>query len=294
MTKDIPSDWTYQMNARQQDVLCSAWRQEKLVTNTQKWSNPPKAVFWHLCCSIYTPMTSREVRTSNSSYTQAALGSVQNILDSSLWNRDSPKPLMYSHHTMWKTTSVPIHLRQRYVLSITWTTKPNTNWRWPCLVLHFSTVKHLSTWELLLTPPSHFKTHIEKTRRNVCSPNYTLIKLIGSRWGARPHTLRSTAFALWYSSAEYTNPVWGRSTHNKRLDPTLNSCCPLIIGCLWSTPTDSLYTLSDLAPPDVRLQVPSMQELERQTTDKKYPMFNHNAAAKRLRSRWSFLRGRVV
>ena len=52
---------------------------------------------------------------------------------------------------------------------------------------------------------------------------------------------------------------------------------------------ESLYTLAPIAPPDVPRQVSSMQERQRQTTDKKAPppMFNQSAEPKRLRG--SFL-----
>ena len=47
-----------------------------------------------------------------------------------------------------------------------------------------------------------FKTHIEKTKRKVCSRNNILSKLIGTTWGANPQTLKSTALALCYSATE--------------------------------------------------------------------------------------------
>ena len=60
-----------------------------------------------------------------------------------------------------------------------------------------------------------FKTHVEKMKAKVCARNNIISKLTGTRWGASPATLRSTALALCYSSAEYAYPAWVRSTHAK-------------------------------------------------------------------------------
>ncbi len=83
--------------------------------------------------------------------------------------------------------------------------------------------------------------------------------------------------------------MWGRSTDAKKMNPALNSCCRLITGCLRATPSESLYSLAAITPSDVRRQLSSMQERERQTTDDRHPMFNQSAAPKILRSRGSFL-----
>ena len=80
-----------------------------------------------------------------------------------------------------------------------------------------------------------FKTHIEKTKSKVCSRNHVLNKLTGTTWWANPQTLKSTAFALCYSAAEYTSPVWERSTHAKKINTALNACCRQITGCLCPT-----------------------------------------------------------
>ena len=93
-----------------------------------------------------------------------------------------------------------------------------------------------------------FKTHIEKTKAKVCSRNNIISRLTGTNWGASPATLRSSALALCYSSAEYACAVWERSTHARKINPALNATCRLISGCLRSTTTDSLYILSGIAP----------------------------------------------
>ena len=134
-----------------------------------------------------------------------------------------------------------------------------------------------------------YKKHIEKTKEKVSTRNNILSKLTGTSWGASPHTLKSTALALCYSSAEYASPVWERSSHAKKLDSALNASCRLITGCLRATPTETLYTLASIAPPDVRRTVASMQERQRQTTDERHPMFGHVPAESRLKSRTSFV-----
>ena len=119
-----------------------------------------------------------------------------------------------------------------------------------------------------------FKAHVEKTKSKVCSRNNILSKLVGTTWGANPHTMKSTALALCYSSAEYACPVWERSTHAKKVDPALNASCRLITGCLRPTTTDSTYILAGIAPPDVRRHVTSMREHQRQVEDERHPLFN--------------------
>ena len=70
-----------------------------------------------------------------------------------------------------------------------------------------------------------FKTHVEKRKAKVCARNNIISKLTGTTWSASPETLRSTALALCYSSAEYACPAWERSTHAKKMDPALNATC---------------------------------------------------------------------
>ena len=114
-------------------------------------------------------------------------------------------------------------------------------------------------------------------------------KLTGTSWGDSPSTLRSTALALCYSTAEYACPVWERSALAKKFDPAINATCRLITGCLKPTPTDSLYILSGIAPPDIRRSAASSRERKRQTTDGRHPLFGQVPANKRLKSRRSFL-----
>ena len=134
-----------------------------------------------------------------------------------------------------------------------------------------------------------FKTHIEKTKAKVCSRNNIISRLTGTNWGASPATLRSSALALCYSSAEYACAVWERSTHARKINPALNATCRLITGCLRTTTRDSLYILSGIAPPEIRRRAASSRERQRQVTDERHPMYGHEPAKSRLKSRKSFL-----
>ena len=61
-----------------------------------------------------------------------------------------------------------------------------------------------------------YKTHIHNTKMNL------LNKLANSRWGTNTRTMRTTAVALCYSTAEYAAPVWERSAYAHLLNPELN------------------------------------------------------------------------
>lgn len=135
-----------------------------------------------------------------------------------------------------------------------------------------------------------YKQHIANTRSKASSRNNLLQKLTCSKWGANPHTLRTSALALTFSAAEYAAPVWERSSHAKKLDPIINQACRIITGCLKPTYTGHLYILSGIAPPNIRRSVTSMLERHKQQSDLRHPLYGKEAASARLRSRRSFLR----
>ena len=60
-----------------------------------------------------------------------------------------------------------------------------------------------------------FHDHTEKKAAKVRTTNNLMNKLAGSTWGANTKTLRSSALALCYSTAEYCAPVWCWSSHSK-------------------------------------------------------------------------------
>ena len=63
--------------------------------------------------------------------------------------------------------------------------------------------------------------------------------------GASTNTLRSSALALCYSTAEYCAPVWSRCAYTSPVDVHLNSTMRHISGTLRSTPLPWLRVLSN-------------------------------------------------
>ena len=188
-----------------------------------------------------------------------------------------------------ETTFVSTHLRQvcafhlrnreaNRQLQVTWSGTPLEHCEYPVYL------------GVTLDRCLNFKTHIQKTKAKVSARNNIVSKLTNTRWGASPQTLRSTALALCYSTAEYTSPVWERSTHAKKLDPALNASCRLITGCLRPTNTDSLYILAGISPPAIRRSAASMKQRQQEELDERHPMFNQPPVQNRLKSRKSFLK----
>ena len=134
-----------------------------------------------------------------------------------------------------------------------------------------------------------YKAHIEKTKKKVGTRNNIIRKLRTSKWVATPTTLRSSAWALCYSAAEYDCLVWERSIHATKLDATLNETCRMITGCLKPTNTNSLTVLAGIAPSDIRRAVESRTERTRQDTDERHSLNGHLAVVPRLESRKSFM-----
>ena len=62
-----------------------------------------------------------------------------------------------------------------------------------------------------------------------------------------------------------------------------------IAQTLPETPTENLYTLAGIAPPDIRRTVASMKERQRQINDKRHPLSGHVPTTSRLKSRESFI-----
>ena len=123
----------------------------------------------------------------------------------------------------------------------------------------------------------------------VATRNNLLTKLVTSKWGANPSTIRTTALALSYSSAEYAVPVWASSAHARNLDPKLNQACRSVTGCLKPTNVEDLYLLSGIAPPAIRRDVCARMERQKQTTRLTHSLFGQIPATRRLNSRHCFL-----
>ena len=134
-----------------------------------------------------------------------------------------------------------------------------------------------------------FSQHIKKVKGKVATRNSLLRKLANSRWGADPKTLRTTALALCYSSAEYAAPVWARSSHARKIDPELNDACRTITGTLKPTPVPALHRLAGIAPPHIRRDTASKIQKHKQETDQRHPLHNHIPPRQRLKSRKSFM-----
>ncbi|KAJ8333798.1 hypothetical protein SKAU_G00411170 [Synaphobranchus kaupii] len=184
------------------------------------------------------------------------------------------------HANPSKTQICAFHLRSKVAkcqLNISWSGIPLTHSEHPVYLG--------VTLDRCLT----FKTHVEKTKEKVSTCNNILRKLTNTRWGACPKTLRSTALALCFSTAEYACSAWERSTHAKKLDPVLNESCRCITGCLKSTNISNLHILAGIAPPDIRRAVASMTEQRRQATDERHALHGHVPAPSRLKSQRSFM-----
>ena len=134
-----------------------------------------------------------------------------------------------------------------------------------------------------------YRDHVNKLRTKVGARNNILRKLGNSKWGAHPETIRLTALALCYSTAEYACPVWSRSAHAKKINPMLNDSCRCITGCLKPTNINSLYILSGICPPDIRRDVATRKERSVQVADLRHPLYGQLPARSRLKSRKSFL-----
>ena len=91
-----------------------------------------------------------------------------------------------------------------------------------------------------------YKTHIHNTKMKVVTQNNLLKKLANSRWGTNARTIRTTALALCYSTAEYAAPVWERSAYAHLLNTELNQACRAITGCLKPTNVENFICSREL------------------------------------------------
>ena len=130
---------------------------------------------------------------------------------------------------------------------------------------------------------------ILNTKMKVATRNNLLKKLANSKWGTNARTIRTTALALCYSTAEYAAPVWARSSHANKLNPVLNQACRSITGCLKPTNVEDLYLIAGIAPPDIRREVCAKVERTKQTKDERHSLFGHTPTPVHLKSRQPFL-----
>ena len=96
-----------------------------------------------------------------------------------------------------------------------------------------------------------FRHHLVALRKKLSS-RVTLLRLVGSGWGAGAETLRIATLSLVCSTAEYCAPVWYRSAHTCLIDSVSNDALRIVTGCLRLTPTDHLPVLSGIQPAELR------------------------------------------
>ena len=133
-----------------------------------------------------------------------------------------------------KTQVTAFHLRNREVkrsLNIAWNGVDLENTAYP---------KYLG---VTLDRTLNYKQHILNTKMKVATRNNLLKKLANSKWGTNARTIRTTALALCYSTAEYAAPVWARSSHANKLNPVLNQSCRSITGCLKPTNVEDFFCI---------------------------------------------------
>ena len=163
-------------------------------------------------------------------------------------------------------------------------TKLNINWNGQLLKYD----EHPVYLGVTLDRTLSFSQHAMNVKAKVAARNSLLRKLANSNWGADPKTLRTTALALSYSTAEYSSAVWARSCHAKKVDSELNNACRIVTGQLRPTPLPLLYRTAGIAPPDIRRQTHANVQKYKQETDLRHPLFDHDFPRARLKSRKSF------
>ena len=114
--------------------------------------------------------------------------------------------------------------------------------------------------------------HLQKTASKLKSRNNLLMKLAGSSWDANAGTIRSSAWALCYSAAEYCTSVWSHLAHTVLVDVQLNATMQLISGTLCPTPLPWLPFLTNIEPPPLRRKVASAKLVEKAVTHDSWPI----------------------
>ena len=61
-----------------------------------------------------------------------------------------------------------------------------------------------------------------------------------------------SVLSLVYSTAEYCQPVWCRSTHTRLIYSILNDALRIVTECLPPTPTEDLPVLAGIQPAELR------------------------------------------
>ena len=106
----------------------------------------------------------------------------------------------------------------------------------------------------------------------VATRNNLIKKLANSWWGTNARTIRTSALALCYSTAEYAAPVWEMSAHAHLLNPELNQAWRAITVSLKTTNVENLYLLAGIAPPEIRRNVCARVERTKQVERERDPL----------------------
>ena len=175
----------------------------------------PKEVCYHLCSSTFTQMTNQYTRTLG--VQDASFEKTESTLSAAL---DSIGDYYEKNHLRAnpdKTQTCVFHLRNRKAnsqLNISWCGKKLEHTPSP-IYLGVSLDRTLS-----------YSTHITIVKAKTEARNNVMRKLASSKWGTHPSTIKTTALALCYSTAEYACPVWERSAHAHKVDPVPERCLP--------------------------------------------------------------------
>ena len=102
--------------------------------------------------------------------------------------------------------------------------------------------------------------------------------------------------SLVYSTAEYCAPVWCRSAHTRLMDSVLNDALRIVTGCMCSTPTDHLTTLSGIQPDELRRMGAPLSLAHRGSLDPDHILYgllsgSSDTRQVRLRSKRPFVPG---
>ena len=194
---------------------------------------------------------------------------VKQIIEEALWELTHDYRSNSLRANPDKTQVTAFHLRTREAKR-----SPQVSWNGVDLE-NTDTPKYL---DVILDRTLSYKTHIHNTKMKVATRNNLLKKLAISRWGTNARTIRTTALALRYYTAEYAAPVWERSAHAHLLNQELNQACRAITGCLNPTNVENLYLLPGIAPPEIRRSVCARVERPKQVERETHSLFGHTPA----------------
>lgn len=139
-----------------------------------------------------------------------------------------------------------------------------------------------------------FKQHLKYTSAKVKTRSNLIRNLANTSWGANAETLRTSAIALVYSTAEYCAPVWINSHHTNLVDTQINQTMRTISGTIRTTQTAWLPVLSNIAPPQTRRLAALKTQAEKITNNTALPIHSDitelSSARLRLKSRLPAIR----